>query len=104
MPNLDGLGPPTFENLAKPTMQKINEDTVQGETTIEVETQNKPYSAAHATRKNKKVTSQERDAGVFSEQRNPNISKQSTNFGTQLPPRKMDNSTGFKSSKSNWGL
>jgi len=38
MPNLDGLGPPMFENLAKPTMQKINEDTVHGETTIEVET------------------------------------------------------------------
>ena len=39
-------------------MQKINEDTgSKGENTIEVEQQNKPYSAAHATRKNKKVTS-----------------------------------------------
>jgi hypothetical protein len=31
------VGSPQFENLAKPKMQKINEDTVQGETTIEVE-------------------------------------------------------------------
>ena len=58
-------------------MQMINEDVTHGENTIEVEQQNKPYSAAQATRKHKKVTSNERDAGVFSvgEHRNPNYSK-----------------------------
>ena len=72
----DNMTSSQFENLAKPKMSRINEDTgSKGEHTIEVEQANKPYSAAHATRKNKKVTSQDREAGVFSEQRNPNISK-----------------------------
>ena len=47
----DNLNPGS-QNFAAPKMQMIHEDVNQNEVTIEVEQQNqKPYSAAHATRK-----------------------------------------------------
>lgn len=79
----------------------IHEDVNQNEVTIEVEQQNqKPYSAAHATRK--KVRQNSIDRAGMSDQRGNMLSKQSTNFtGGVNPPQnlKMGDSYGFKSNQ-----
>lgn len=105
----DVNNPNSTQNFAMPKMQMIHEDANPGENTLEAERINqKPYSAAHAQRKQQNIDHRVNE--IFSEKRGRppmhGLSKQSTNFtgvGGAMAHQRMGDSYGFKSSNLQTG-